>query len=687
MKNDTNFDNNIKELFDRDGLQAPSSLDEEAVYAMLEGIPQESSAPDTAAPGTQERTTVTRRRRWFRPALALAACFCLVLGIGAAQIFGPSGAPANDTAGTSETAAVPEEADTIDPAVLFADSGADEFGLLALKDYKELDRLMASLIPDEGYYPVEDYYLEDAEESARGTGAAKNGDVATAEDTGGSAPAHSGTYTQVEGIDEADIIKTDGRYIYFVSSFDNRINIVGVKDGKTKKISSVSGDRCGTFISDLYITGDRLIVLGELDNSGFSLLAPFDRAATVVTVFDITDRNAPEQIRQYEQSGTCLTSRMNGNMLYLVTNDYMYTYKKGHCCPCIAEDGGKWSPLAIEDIRYFPEAASPAFTVVGAIDVSKTADDADSVSTKAVLGGSGEIFCSSKALYITTTFYPGDVVSAYAYQDMSCKTRVLKLSLDQDAPSYAGTAIVNGSINDQFSMDDSRGIFKIATTSQKNGQDVNNLFLLDEDMQLTGSLRNFAKDEHIEAARYIKDKAYIITYEQTDPLFIIDLSDPYDPEIEGHVKISGFSTLLVPTPDEYLLGLGFSTETNEWGEATDGLKLALFDIHDPAAPAVSDSKSFEGMNSQVQYDHKALLVGPDAAWYAVPYENWNYDEETNEYKGRNGILVFSAKDGKLQIEEQFRTADSVRRALYIDGYVYGVLYGDTIESFAIPAGQ
>ena len=184
---------------------------------------------------------------------------------------------------------------------------------------------------------------------------------------------------------------------------------------------------------------------------------------------------------------------------------------------------------------------------------------------------------------------------------------------------YQKTATIDGSVNNQFSMDESHGYFKVAVTEYVGEEDTNNLYVMDENMKIVGSVRNFAPGEHIEAVRYIKDKAYVITYQETDPLFIIDLKDPTNPVIEGHVKITGFSTLLVPADEDHLLGLGFSTEENEFGEATDGVKLSLFDISDPLQPAVADFREFSGMDSEVQYNHKALLVGPDTSYYAFPY--------------------------------------------------------------------
>ena len=663
----------MKEQFAGDGTKAPESLSEEAVFAMLEDVPQQAS-PFPGEAGTRK----TGRRRWQKPMAAVAACACLVLGITALHPWnsGDDPVPAPPAAGTGTEA-----------AALLAAADTDENGMVVFGSYKELDHLIAAIVPEqEDFLVYEDVAGETAKvESAEAPAAATGATGAdTAADTG-SAPDHSSTYTQVEGIDEADIVKTDGRYIYYVSDYDNRIRIASANDGKAENIASVRGDKCGTYITDLYVRGDQLIVLGEAQESSFSALHPFNRRASVVTVFDITDRTSPQQTGQYIQSGSILSSRLSGSTLYLITNDYIYTYEKDRCFPGVCFAESDWEDLPIGDICCFPESAAPTYTVIGAVDLDAASISDDTVQTKAILGGSEEVYCSQTALYLTTSFYPSDLTGDTYYLDGedTLRTRIVKLALTGDTPAFAGSAVVPGWLNDQFSMDDSNGLFKAATTTTRSGRDTNNLFLFDENMQALGNVRDFAKDEHIEAVRYIKDKAYIITYEQTDPLFIIDLADPEEPDIIGHVKISGFSTLLVPAADEYLLGLGFSTQTNEWGEATDGVKLALFDISDAAQPAVSDSKEFEGMESEVQYNHKALLVGPGGDYYAIPYETWTYNARTETYDTTDGILVFTAKDGKLEVLKDIRTEDEVRRCVYIDEYLYGICGDDLIEGFAI----
>ena len=157
---------------------------------------------------------------------------------------------------------------------------------------------------------------------------------------------------------------------------------------------------------------------------------------------------------------------------------------------------------------------------------------------------------------------------------------------------------------------------------ERGGIDVNNLFVLDPDLKEAGSVTGFARNESIKAVRYVGDKAYVITYEAIDPLFIIDLSDPEDPSIEGEVMIDGFSTLLVPVNEGRMLGIGHATGDNGYGgEYDSGLKLALFDISDPSHPAVLDSMEFKDMMSPAQSDHHALMVNAEAGYtHSVDYD-------------------------------------------------------------------
>jgi uncharacterized secreted protein with C-terminal beta-propeller domain len=213
----------------------------------------------------------------------------------------------------------------------------------------------------------------------------------------------------------------------------------------------------------------------------------------------------------------------------------------------------------------------------------------------------------------------------------------------------------------------------------------------------------FARNESIKAVRYMGTKAYVITYEAIDPLFIIDLADPKDPRIEGEVKIDGFSTLLVPAGEGRLIGIGHATGDNGYGgEYDSGLKLALFDISDPSHPKVLDSKEYENMTSPAQSDHHALTVNQEEGWYAIPYDIYDYeaggddvfiieDAESSEDEGPSGdtdavetteepedyhqagVLVFSTEGDKIRTVDKHRIdASQLYRSVFIGDWIYAL---------------
>ncbi len=642
----------IKNKFDNDGIETPESLSADNMMKMLEredaGQTENASTDKQPDIAVRPNRRPVKKRPWFRPVISVAACATLVISLIPFMNFNHN--------------------DSNDVRVTSGD-------LQYFASYEELNSKIKSMSPKTGHL----LYQKNDDTLALG-----NGDMAVEEDmaeapgsddesttsaesaVGGTRPeSHSETYTQVEGVDEADIVKTDGKYIYFSSYEENQIIIAKASRDKAKRVAAIGSGKIGSFIEDMYVSGNKLIVIGYDSTK-------HDDAFTTVTIFDITAPENPEMVRKYSQPGNLLSSRLIRNTLCLVTNDYIYVSTPGGFIPKVYynEDAKK---MPIEDICCLPDATSPAYTVVGCIDISAKKSDQNTIKTKAVLGGSSEIYCNDENLYITGSVMKSRYGDCWTYDDV--QTNILKVSIKDGKVKYKKTAVVDGTINNQFSMDERDGHFKVAVTDTVDGQDTNNLYIMDKNMKEVACVRNFARGEHIEAVRYVKDKAYVITYEQTDPLFIIDLADPTDPVIEGHVKITGFSTLLVPAGKDYLLGLGFSTEDIEDidMEATDGVKVALFDIRNPSNPKVADAEEFKGMYSEVQYNHKALLVGPGASYYAIPYE----DDDNM------GILAFEVKSGKLENFKKLETSEAVMRCIYIGDYIYGICLDDSIEGFKV----
>ena len=660
----------IKELFDSDGIKAPESLSEDSMLAMLNAADEKQEAEQNAK---KEIKSFEPKRAKARPSLKR---WIAVAAVAVIAVFGISGL---------------RDILTAPPDTSIA---GDE--LYTFKSEKEIERLLKSLDSDQGHgllrlgkgsadeELVE--YESDGSVALEDSGAVRNSGAPKSAATGttGAAGGHSETYLQVDDVDEADIVKTDGKYIYYVTD-KREVVILSAKDGKTKKLSTIGSTGIENYISDIYVKGDKLITVGTIykDDS--------DESSSGIVVYDISDRSKPEVLYDFSQTGNILSSRMVGDFVYLVTNDYVY--RGGRAVPmCGSFENLK--RLDAAEICCVPEPRTSSYIVISAIDTAS--GNQGRSATKAVFGASDEIYCNDHNLYCTSMEWPEDSDAYY--------TRIVRASLDGLKVKVNGTTKVRGFVDSQFSMDERDGYFRIATTSERAGIEVNNLYVLDSKLKETGKVTGFARNESIRAVRYIGEKAYVITYEEIDPLFIIDLSDPSAPRIEGEVKIDGFSTLLIPVSDSRLLGIGHATGDNGYGgEYDSGLKLALFDISDPSEPKVLDSKEFKNMSSIAQYDHHALMVNSDAGYFAIPYEVWNDEAEEEDIEIEDepeeeviviqddsgelmdiyetGVLLFKTGDKIGSADRHKLDGSAIYRSVYIGDWVYAIDADGNVQSF------
>ena len=497
----------------------------------------------------------------------------------------------------------------------------------------------------------------------------------------------SKTYEQVEGVNEADIIKTDGKYIYCVDggySWKSKVVIFSAKGKDSRKVAEIdvfhetdaaSRDEVKEWdyyyaksrhITDMYLNDDRLIVVcGDYANhSGYTV------DMSHVRVYDISDIENISLVDTFTQSGVYVSGRMIGDMLYLVSS---FVSRDGEDIPACGKNADP-APIPADCIYATMDADTPGFLVISAYDTS----DRDSRTvTKSILGRIDDIYCNLDHLYIYSTVY-GD--SWYnggfpwgGIDEIDVSTQIIKVDLSDDIAFSAYTE-VNGMVDDQYAFDEYQGNLRVATTVPGE------LYVLNDELSVIGSVTGFARNESIKAVRYVGDTAYVITYKQTDPLFVIDLSVPTNPMILGEAKISGFSTMLVPIDDNTILGLGYHTSDSTFSdmEVQDGFKLVLFDVSDKLDPRVLDTMVYEECSSEVQYNPKALVYNPDRDDYIVPlnYYHWGeYDSERGEYQYEDewygGALNFRIRDNQLVEVERYKVDhDAVERCVYIGDTVY-----------------
>ena len=546
------------------------------------------------------------------------------------------------------------------------------------------------------------------------------------------ADSFSTTNIQVEGVDEADIVKTDGSYIYQVSNQE----ILIYKAYPTSSMELVSEIRFSEnqFVPlELYIKGDKLLVIGseysyldvpfDMTNRIADSIYPiYDRNMTKVFVYDVSDRKSPNQIRELSIQGNYISSRLIGDSLYFLSNQYINNWSdpKMPLNPEYMDSVVSKKTMAVpyEDIRYIPPVQSSSYLMVAGVSIGEL-DKPMKVST--YLGAGEEIYVSQDSLYVTVNEGYGGIRPMIWSNDWFMPTPpqeatlVYKFALKESEATYQAKGQVPGRILNQFSVDENNGYFRIATTigqSWMSGENysTNNVYILNNDLNVSGKLENLAKGETIYSVRFVNDRGYIVTFRNVDPLFVINLEDPKNPEVLGSLKIPGYSDYLQPYDENHIIGFGKDSITvpvkDSNGKVVStasyymGMKIALFDVSDVANPVQKFSVNIgdRGTDSEVLHEHKALLFDKDRELLAFPVDETKIDGPVIDpvYGYPNyGDLVFSGAyvynidlengfvlKGKIShltrqdyLESGYYNVDydkQIKRMLYIDNVLYGV---------------
>lgn len=599
----------------------------------------------------------------------------------------------------------------------------------------------------------------------------------------------STTNIQVENVDEADIIKTDGKYIYAVSK--NNLFIIDGYPAKDSEI--VSKIEFKSTPQDIYIQENSLIIYGT-DNNIYNSevlkrLPPSRRYSqyTFFKVFDIADKKNPKQVRDLDFEGNYTDSRMIGNYVYFVTTAYNYSLDDNIIIPKIIENGEVLSNDKTDarcncpDVYYFDIPYQQYnFTSIAAVNI---ADNSQKIANEIyLLAGNQNMYVSKNNIYFTYTKYISEemlamealkeivfpklnererdkiakieavdnfilskeekmakiglILQRYSeslseegqkatqdelqkkikkkYKDISKeleKTVIHKIAINDSDLVYQNFGEITGQVLNQFSMDENNGYFRIATTKNQTWsqfadedqrESYNNLYVLDKDLKIVGAVENLAQGERIYSVRFMQDRAYMVTFQQTDPLFVVDLKDPKAPKILGKLKIPGFSNYLHPYDNGTLIGLGRETKENEMGVVTSlGIKLSLFDVSDVENPKEIDKYVIGDHNTSsiALDDHKAFLFSRDKNLLVIPItkgEEILFDDEPivgcgtkkciDSYVKNLAVVFTTDKNGfKLKGEidhydgvvatdyfaNEYRLYDTaVQRSLYIDDVLY-----------------
>lgn len=511
----------------------------------------------------------------------------------------------------------------------------------------------------------------------------------TATGAAGSAPDkdYSTTNTQKENVDEADIIKTDGQYIYRMTGGEVVIiNAAEMKIVSRIKVSSDYSENKSFWLNanNIYISGDRIAVMYTKEVKRTDSEWWYDSYSGVM-VYDITDRAAPALIGDCAQSGYLNDSRLIGDYIYMVTSYGVYreineeqpdTYVP---LLCINDEA---KPMSAADICILPDPTTSTYAVITSVNIN---DGDDFTSTEAAFGYGSTVYADTENIVLAfsvsereteETTENGESVTITDYTD---KTSLISYAIGNGNIMLTASGVVPGTLLNQFSMDRHNGVLRVVTTSYSSTEKIytdgidryewessttNGLYTLDKSLNIIGALDGLAEDERVYSVRFSGDIGYFVTFRQVDPLFAVDLSDPTNPTLLSALKIPGFSQYMHPYADGLLFGLGMDAD-EETGR-TSGLKLSMFDISDPTDVTEQNKLIMDDIHySEALYNHKAIVISAARNIIAFPAGNgymiFGYDEEgfherfelqiDNYYGMLRGLFIgdrfFVSSDNKL----------------------------------------
>ncbi len=537
---------------------------------------------------------------------------------------------------------------------------------------------------------------------------------------------YSKTNVQVPGVDEADIVKTNGLYLFLAS--ENRVYILKAYPPSELSLASMIILEKGYTIKGLFISGDRLVVIASTTH--YKCLLEGSRSPsikrrpvilnTTVVIYDISNIDEPALFKCINVTGSYIGSRLIDNFLYVVVSH-----------PTLVE-GEVFIPL-VNGVRVQPASIGysnldigTAFTIVIAVDISS----GEFSKCVFLTSYSSYLYMSRHHLYLLfsrfvrisdelmnnvlsalSKFMPQNVkvridnvlgentsstnryrkaigiiaewlssvngswkeallmhvreVIVRSALKFGGETSIYKFRLDGLNITAIASTIVPGTVFDQFSMDEWNGYFRIATTELGIGGGANygsNVYVLDENLSVIGKLEGLAIGERIYAARYLGDLMFLVTFRRVDPLYGIDLSDPRNPRVVGFLKIPGYSEYLHPLGDKYLIGIGVG---GSWTGSLRGIRISLFDISDPSniREISSIDLGSEYCYSPVLRDHKAFTLNAEDMYFMVPI--------LSKVSGGIYVVDVDIASGKLSLRGVVEL-DGAIRSIYIDDFIYAI---------------
>ena len=437
---------------------------------------------------------------------------------------------------------------------------------------------------------------------------------------------YSTTNIQVSGVDEADIVKNDGTYLYIASNdYQNNQNYVYILKANPQdpRIIARIPLENNTYLAGMFLSQDstRLIIIGSeyqyytmdaLPGGTEPMIYPYQtEVTTFLKVYDISDKVHPIIANNYTLSGSYFNSRMIGDYVYAVISQPAYVLENNALpLPRVYAETNVSeivpSKIYYSDAASYNDVTNNYFTYTTFIGLNVKNSSQKLTNMTVLMSGASTMYVSISNIYVT---YP-------SWTQEGEYTAIYRISINKDTLNFEAKGSVSGYLLNQYSMDEYNKNFRLATTSQKQ-ESSNNVYVLNMNLTTIGKLENIAITERIYSARFMGNKAYLVTFRQIDPFFVLDLSNPTEPKIAGELKIPGYSSYLHPYDENHIIGLGM--ENNN-------VKLSLFNVTNVNVPTEIAKYTIQGDYTQsvALNEPKAFLFNKEKQLLVIPVSITQY---------------------------------------------------------------
>jgi uncharacterized secreted protein with C-terminal beta-propeller domain len=471
---------------------------------------------------------------------------------------------------------------------------------------------------------------------------------------------YSGTNVQEEGVDEPDLVKTDGKTLFTFAG--GKLRAVDVTGAKPRLLDSlVLDNRMGY---ELLLHGDRLLLLA---NGGYWIeplpgmaarIAPPQQAKTVLTEVDVSDPAKLRLVRTLELDGSYVAARLVGSVVRIVAGaqipaalpfvqptdsspEAIAAAKRKNDAVVASSKVARWLPsYRIKRAGAKAGAARPlvqcrhvrrptAFSGLGmltvlTVDLAKGLQPVDSA---AVMTDGRIVYASPESLYVATERWADRPdPDTPEKPESGVRTEIHKFDISSPVKThYRGSGSVSGYLLSQWSLSEHRGVLRVVSTESPawwgTGRETESFLTTLRPsggaLVQAGRIGELGKGERVYAVRFVGDTGYVVTFRQVDPLYTLDLSQPERPRVLGELKIPGYSAYLHPIGEDLLLGVGQDADEN--GRPL-GTQLSIFDVSDLRKPTRLHTRHLGAGWSEAEHDHHAFLFWPRTGLVMIPFE-------------------------------------------------------------------